>query len=201
MGAVRKHEKPIFTLLLLVASVLCLSSCEAGFGEEASMSNLSGKGRANALVVRYSRHLGAGDRVLDASNDVSFGASGLFYDAQRDVLVGRALVTGAMLEGAPLAEVVNLRRMVSALNDPAIGGMFDQGGGSFILDEGKDNYYLVRAFPLATTTPNTLIADMERMEDIAVTWTVRWFSRVAMIMHGHQKPPSAPVNRDNDTQR
>jgi hypothetical protein len=201
MGAVRNHGNPIFALLLLVASALPLSGCGTGLGQDASMSNLSGTEKANALVTRYSRHLGAGDRALDASNDVSFGSSGLFYDKQRDVLIGRVLVTSAMLEGAPPEELVNLRRMVSALNDPAIGGMFDRGGGSFILDEDKDAYYLIRTFPLGSTTPSALIDNMERMEDIAATWTVRWFSRVAMIMHGHQTPPTAPVTRDNDTQR
>lgn len=201
MGAVRNHGNPIFVLLLLVVSTLFLPSCGAGFGGDASMSELTGKGKADALVTRYARHLGASDRALDTSNDVSFGSRGLRFDPQTDALVGRVLVNGAMLEGAPLEELVNYKRMVTALNDPAIGGMFDRGGGSFILDEGKQGYYLIRTFPLASTTPDTLIFGMERMEDVAATWTVRWFYRVAMIMHGHQKPPTAPVTRDNDTQR
>ena len=87
--------------------------------------------------------------------------------------------------------------MVDALNDPAIGGMFDRGGGSFVLDEKRDAYFLVRDFPVATTDERSLIDGMERLQSVTATWVVRWFYRVAMIMHGHQLPPTHPVTLDH----
>ena len=152
----------------------------------------AGHERAAALVAAYARAIGAPDRKL-TGDDVAFGESGFFYEAKTDTLFGRVYVTPAYVKDAPPAELANHRRVARALNDPAIGGMFDRGGGYFVLDEGREAYFLVRPFAVPATDPTALIAAMERMHDVAATWTTKWFYRVAMIVGGHAPAPSRPV--------
>ena len=151
-----------------------------------------GAERAVALAQSWARHVGAPSRAFDASEDMAFGETGLAYDAAEDTLYGRVYVNMALVKGMDPEAIAVQRRMVRALNDPEIGGMYDRGGGSFVLDEAREAWYLVRAFPVATTSPANLKTGMKRMQTVAATWTAKWFFDVAMIMHGKEKPPTTP---------
>lgn len=166
--------------------VLAVSACSPG---DNSMIPPTGKPRAEALVRAYSDYAGAPGRVLDDRGEVSYGDTGLSYSAPDEAIIGRAYVTAARTKDAPGERLESYRRMIATLNNPAIGGKYDQGGGYFLLDETKGAYYLVRRFPVAQTTPESLIEGMDRMHKVAARWTTTWFFEVAMMMHGNRPPP------------
>jgi len=161
-------------------------------------SATEGREKANALVASFGKRVGKYDAALGPDDDVSFGECGFHYDRDRDELVGRVYVNRAFSRGATDETKDKHRRVAAALDDPKIGGMFEHGGGSFLLDEEKSAYFLVKRFPLATTTPNGLVSEMEDLLNIAAAWTTRWLSRVAGIVHGWEPAPTVPVTRAND---
>lgn len=174
--------------ILLALTAACVS-CRGSWAEMPR----AGPPGADVLVATYAAHVGAPGRVLDADGNVAFGDTGLFYDQPHDVLVGRVFVSPAYVKSASAEGVANYRRVAQALNDPAIGGMFERGGGTFVLDENREAMFLVRSFPVRTTSEHDLVAGMERLRDVAAVWTARWLYRVAMIVGGHQPRPTRPV--------
>jgi hypothetical protein len=156
-----------------------------------------GRDRADALMQSYARKENRYDAALDESGDVSFGEFGFRHEVDKDALVARVFVAKAWRDGAPEAQIDAFSKVGRALNDPAIGGLFDQGGGYFHLDPDKRIYFLKKDFPLATTTPADLGEGMERLRDLAATWTTRWFGRVADITHGRALAPLRPVKQDD----
>jgi len=189
-GVLRRIAGTVLGACLLVPLALALPGCDEG---KSTVIAQSGPERAAQLAHVWASHVGAPERKLDASGDMPLGDSGLAYDAQSDTLYGRVWINMALIKNTPADQVEPQRRLVGALNDPKIGGMFDHAGGYFVLDENREGYFLVRAFPVARTTPEKLIDDMERMQTVAARWTTKWFFRVAMIMHGKEKPPEHPV--------
>jgi hypothetical protein len=152
-----------------------------------------GRDEAEKLMQSHARSQGIYDAELDTSGDVSFGEFGFRHDADKDALVGRVFVAKAWMEGDPPEYQDAYRKVGRALNDPAVGGLFDQGGGYFRLDEDKRMYFLEKEFPLKKTAPKELREDMEHLRNLAATWTIRWFGRVADVAHGRALPPTRPV--------
>lgn len=183
----------LFNRLRRVAAPAWLLLAAFANGSCSAAEPAHGRARAEWLASGYARHVGAANRTLDGDGDLALGETGLRWDPAQDALVGRVFMQKAMLAGAPPAEKANLRRMVGVLNDPRVGGMYDRGGGEFVLDEPRDGYFLVRSFRVATTSRRQLAEGMERMAAVTGAWTVQWFSDVAMVMHGHQAPPTRPV--------
>jgi len=154
-----------------------------------------GRDKAESLAQSYARKNGIYDAELDEQGDVSFGEYGFRHDADKDALTGRVFVAKAWMAGDPPEYQDAYRKVGRALNDPAVGGLFDQGSGYFRLDEEKRMYFLQRDFPLATTAAKDLAEGMERLRDLGATWTMRWFGRVADIAHGRALPPAKPVKQ------
>lgn len=184
MAAARER---VLALLLGLAPV---AACAPG-GD--AVIPAQGRTRADALVAAYAAHARAPGRTLDAHGDVSFGDTGLAYVADEDALYGRVYINNALIDGAPPAELANYRRMVVALNDPRVGGMYDRAGGYFVLDEKRQAYFLVRRFAVPATDPRVLIGAMEAMQQVGARWTTSWLFEVAMVMHGRRPPPDRPV--------
>ena len=106
MGAVRERIRCI------LFAVALLAGCQSGSGD---MIAHAGPERAAALVAFYARQVGAADRRMGPDGDVSFGESGLYYDAAKDVLYGRVYVNMARIKDAPPARLDAYRRMAVAL--------------------------------------------------------------------------------------
>jgi hypothetical protein len=157
-----------------------------------------GRDRANQLMASYIRHEGIYDVALDPSGDASFGEFGFHHDPDKQALTGRVFVAKAWFPDDPPQIQDNFRKVGRALNDPDIGGMFENAGGYFILDETKRMYFLARDFPLDGTTPKDLHQGMEALRDVGATYTMRWFGRIARIAHGQRLPPARPVTREHD---
>jgi len=156
-----------------------------------------GRDRAEALMQSYARKQDRYDAEFDAEGDISFGEFGIKHDSEKNALVGRVFVAKAWRDGAPEATVEAFKKVGRALNDPAIGGLFDQDGGYFHLDEAKRIYFLKKDFPLASATPQDFAAGMEKLRDLGATWTTRFFARVADIAHGRALPPVKPVKQND----
>ena len=161
----------------------------------------AGRARADALVASFGRAVGAHDARLDASGDVSFGEAGFHYDADRDALVGRVFVERAWAPDDAPAVKDNFRKVAAALEDPKVGGMYEKGGGRFVLDEGKRAFFLTKDFPIATTTEAGLRREMEVLLDLGAVWATRWLARVAAVAHGWEPPPARRVTRADEPER
>lgn len=157
-----------------------------------------GREKANTLVSGYGKWLGVHDAELDHNNDRSFGGSGFHYNPDTDVLTGRVFIESAFMPNDSDAVKDNFRKVLRALNDPKVGGMFERGGGKFILDEEKRMFFLVRDFAVAGETQRTLRLKMEKLLNVGATWSLHWFARAAKIAHGWEAPPEAPVKWSMD---
>jgi hypothetical protein len=149
----------------------------------------TGLAKANSLVASFGTNLGAIDVFLDSSNDRSFGECGFHFYPDKQLLVGRVYVGQAWSPSAPPEAIINVRKCHVALNDPKIGGMFEQGGGHFVVDEAKNIVFLVKDFPVDSTTSQQLGKEMEYLLSLGATWSVHWRHRVACITHGWEPAP------------
>lgn len=160
----------------------------------------SGLDQANALVNAFGKHLGVPDARLDADGDRAFGEAGFHYDPSCRELIGRVFVAKTRLDlGAQQRE--QWENGLRLLNDPSVGGMFERNGGHFIINEeadrGRGMLFLVKAFPVATTTPRQLLQEMETLMNLGATWTMHWLPRVGRIAQGLEAAPTRPVTRDD----
>jgi hypothetical protein len=153
--------------------------------------------QAQSLMRSYARKQGIYDAEFDDSGNAAFGSYGFRHDEEKKALVGRAFVAKAWMAGDPPEYKDAYRTVARALNDPAIGGLFDQGGGYFRLDEDKRMYFLEKDFPLGKTNPAEVEEGMERLRSLGATWTMRWFGRVADVAHGRAFPPAKPVKQED----
>ncbi len=132
--------------------------------------------KAEALVAAYAKHVGARDAVhqtLYKDNDRSFGDCGFHYFPEKSVLQGRVFNGNSHIKEWPESAHVE-RQVIAGLNDPKIGGMYDRGGGYFILDEEKQMYFLVKDYPFATTTAAEFIKDFDNLNDLNALWLMSW---------------------------
>jgi hypothetical protein len=90
--------------------------------------------------------------------------------------------------------------MVGFLNNPKIGGMFDHAGGTFVLDEDTEAYFLTKDFLIASTSQTALNAQMDSMYSLSGIWVTKWFKQVADIMNGFEPAPTSPITKENNTQ-
>lgn len=175
-------------LTLLVAPV---AGCHMG---EPRMNESADAQRAAELAKSFAAHAGAADRALGPDGDLSLGETGLQYDARANILYGRVWINIARIKNAPPERLEAYRKMLAALNDPHIGGMYEQAGGYFVLDPQREGFFLVRKFPVSKTTQATLQRDMERLQTVAAKWSTTWFLDVAMIMHGKEPAPVQQIH-------
>ena len=49
----------------------------------------------------------------------------------------------------------------AGLNDPKIGGMYDRGGGHFVVDHEKQMIFLVKEYPVSSTNAAEFIKDVD----------------------------------------
>lgn len=149
--------------------------------------------RAEALVRAYGSSKGMPERRLGPDYQVHFGETDFCFIPAENRLLVRVYVNPAKTQGQPEEIRVNYFRMLAALNNPEIGGMYDRAGGYFSIDEQVDAFFLVRSFDVSSTDPGILLPAVHRLQDIAAKWMTTWLAEVALIIHGHRKPPLQPV--------
>jgi hypothetical protein len=147
--------------------------------------------RVEWLINRYCGWDRFPPKPLGSDDDVSFGLYGFHYDAARVVLIGRVFVEYAWPSDADAATIANGWRVFRALDDPAIGGKFDHGGGTFVLDESLRTICLARELPTGAAAEHALRVAMDHLRDVAAAWQLHWLFRVARIVHGWEPRPTA----------
>lgn len=184
-------RETVISKILLAIAVYALWACGAN-----DMTNVpaQGRARAEALVAAYANRVGSPERMLFPDNKASFGAVSFRYVAENDALSIRVYVNAALLEDAPPQEMENYRKIVTFLNDPEVGGMYERGGGHFVLDEDMQAYLLVKEIPVSQLNPSVLYSETENLEEVAAHWTTGWLGEVAMIMHEQRPKPTARVH-------
>lgn len=185
-----RRSRALLLLVVIWASIQVLG-CQS---EEDFMSKSDPRDQAAELARAWASSLGAPDRTLDAQNDLSLGETGVHFEPNSGLLCGRAWVNMARTSEAPAERLAAYRRMLTALNDPRIGGMYDRAGGQFVLDLQRQGFFLVRCFNVGRTERAEFVKHMSELQTVSGKWTLEWFLDVAMIMHGEEQAPSKPVS-------
>ena len=185
------------TILILLAAATCWWT---GGLDRVNASTASGREKATALVAAYAKHVGAHDAVhqtLDKDHDRSFGDFGFHYFPDKDVLQGRVLIVRSHIKDWPEG-AASERQTIAGLNNPAIGGLYDRGGGYFVLDEDKQMYFLVKDYSLGTTEPGTFVKDFDNLNSLAGLWLRVWMPHVSDQSHGKEPLPTQRIDREHN---
>ncbi|HEY0263282.1 MAG TPA: hypothetical protein VGC07_02045 [Granulicella sp.] len=193
----------IWQLILIVALLVVAGLARwwwTGGLDRVQASMTAGQAKANALVAAYAKHVGARDAVhqsLDEHNDRSFGDFGFHYFPDRDVLQGRVFYGKSHIKEWPDRAHFE-RQVIAGLNDPKIGGMYDRGGGYFVLDEDKQMYFLMKDYPMATTDVMAFIKDFDNLNDLMGIWVTSWGPHAARQSYGAEPLPTQHIDREHN---
>jgi hypothetical protein len=100
----------------------------------AAMENVNPKEQAEKLANSYGKSLGSRYRPFYNRNFVSFGEVSFRYDPAKSTVVGFVFVTPVTMEDPTPKQIAYRTSFVSALNDPEIGGMFENAGAIWVVD-------------------------------------------------------------------
>jgi hypothetical protein len=159
------------------------------------MENTNPKEQAEKLANSYGRSLGAEYRPFDNRNFVSFGEVSFRYNGAKNSIVGYVFVTPADLENPTRTQIENQESFVTTLNDPQIGGMYENGGAIWVLDRSLKGYFMTYEFPIATTTSQQLRGKINELVAISGPWVIDWWMEVLAIKLGEQPKPTRRITR------
>ena len=153
---------------------------------------------ASRLVMEVSRLRGLRPAPLGPDRQVAYGTLLFKYVPEPDRLICAILVTQNGLWESLGEKMANaFLRTIQALSEPAIGGMFDTGGGTWSFERETGKVYLYVAFPL-TADPAEVNRGIESVARVVPAWATRWQLAVANIAHGREPPPKQRVTLQND---
>lgn len=173
----------------------------AGGLDRVMAADSSGRAKAQALVAAYAKHMGVHDAVhqtLDADNDRSFGDFGFHYFPEQDKLQARVYIVYADDSSVTPQERAISEKVDKALNDPAIGGMYDRGGGYFFTDKQKHIKFLAKDYSLQTITPDNFVKDVDNLSSLGGIWVMSWFGHAALQSYGAEPLPLKQITRQDD---
>jgi hypothetical protein len=142
------------------------------------MENVNPKEQAEKLANSYGKSLGARYRPFDNRNFVSFGEVSFRYDPAKRSVVGFVFVTPVTMENPTPKQIAYRASFVSSLNDPEIGGMFENAGAIWVVD-----------------TNRQLRNKIDEMVAISGSWVVDWWVQVADIKDGVMPKPTRRITR------
>ncbi|CAM2005429.1 hypothetical protein [Acanthopleuribacter pedis] len=106
-------------------------------------------------------------------------------------------VAAAGLPDDPPKLVQRFKMVDTALQDPAIGGMYEMDGGKVHLVEEKRVFEYTKEYDPLTISKQDFRKQFQYYLKIAQAWSDRWYLQVARITHGKREAPSAPVTLNN----
>jgi hypothetical protein len=124
-------------VVLVLAIALCAMSTTSSCAREergAAMGNANPKEQAEKLANSYGKSLGARYMPFDKRNFVSFGEVSFRYDPAKSSVVGFVFVMPVTMEDPTPKQIAYRASFVSSLNDPEIGGMFENAGAIWVVD-------------------------------------------------------------------
>jgi hypothetical protein len=186
--------RAILILVIAICGVSATSSC-AREGKGATMENTNPKETAEKLANSYGRSLGAEYRPFDNRNFVSFGEVSFRFEPAKNVIVAYVLVTPTNIEDPTPRQMEFQTSFVRALNDPEIGGMYENGGSIWVLDRALKGFFMTYEFPIATTTSQQLRTKINELVAISGPWIIDWWMDVAKIQAGEQPKPTRRITR------
>jgi hypothetical protein len=186
--------RAILVLTLAICGASATSSC-ARERKGAAMESTNPKEQAEKLANSYGRSLGAEYRPFNNRNFVSFGEVSFRYDAAKNVIVGYVFVTPAEVEDLTPREIEYQAEFVRLLNDPEVGGMYENGGSKWVFDNSLKGIFMTYEFPVAATTSQQLRVKINELVDISGAWVVDWWMDIARIRAGEQPKPTRRITR------
>jgi hypothetical protein len=187
-------SRAILVLTLAVCGASATSSC-AREGTAIPIENTNPKEQAEKLANSYGRSLGAEYRPFDNRNFVSFGEVSFRYDASKGSIIAYVFVTPVTMENPTPTQIAYRASFVRSLNDPEIGGMFENGGAIWVLDEALKGFFMTYEFPVSTTTSRQLRSKINELVAISGPWVVDWWGQVADIKDGVIPKPTRRITR------
>ncbi len=153
---------------------------------------------ASRLVMEVSRLRGLRPAPLGPDHQVAYGTLLFKYEPESNRLICAIMVSHNGLWRSFGEEAANaVLRAMQALSDPAIGGMFDTGGGTWSFEKETGKNYLQVTFPL-TADPAEVNRGIDSMARVVPAWVTRWLTAVARIAHDRAEPPKEKVTLEND---
>jgi hypothetical protein len=94
-------------------------------------------------------------------------------------------------------EKLNVNKVMEALKNPKIGGMYEKGDGYFHLEKNtkKSILFLKKKYNFANIYYNDFESDVNNLLTLGAVWSMRWFSKVAGVAHGWEKAPTQKITR------
>jgi hypothetical protein len=154
--------------------------------------------QANVLLLDVERKRGLPPTKLGIEDQIAFGTLMFKFVPERNVLVVAILIShDALWNKIDDQASTAFLRAKAALSDPAIGGLFDSGGGSWMFERSTGKTFLFREFSL-DTSGSSISNAIDEMTAVVPAWQSRWRNAVARIAHGREPPPQQPVTLKND---
>lgn len=154
--------------------------------------------QANATILAVEKLRGLPRSPLGPGNQIAFGTLMFRFDPNEKTLMVAILISQNQLWNQINPDFAqNTLKTMAAYADPAIGGMFDSGGGKWVFERKTGSLLLYRSYPPAAPAAG-INADLERMIRVAPEWGTSWGLAVAAIAHGREAPPATRVTLENN---
>lgn len=162
---------------------------------------MSDRDRAESLAQQLAKLQGFTPAKLNSQGRIAYGTLQFEHDAANNKLLVMILISDDQLWdklGEPFRQ--NYLKSTQALDDPAIGGMFDTAGGRWRFEPASGKTFLYKAYPLDIAA-DKINEDASRMIALAPAWEARWSRIVAEVSQGKRLAPRQKVTLQDDPYR
>jgi len=175
---------------LMLLSAACKPAPEAG-------TDMSNRERAEVTIGKAVEARGARFGELSDSNMAAFGPLAYSYDPATERIVVSVLVAEFSAWTVFPDRRPKIEATLAALEDPAVGGLFDTAGGTWHLDRdtGKLRLQIAHA---DLDDVSELLASTEALQGVYPEWSLSWAGEVGKIVHnGAPLPPNRVTVKNN----
>lgn len=162
---------------------------------------MSDRDRADSLAQQLAKLQGITPAKLSPHGRIAYGTMQFEHDAVNNKLLVMILISDDQLWdklGEPFRQ--NYLKSTQALDNPAIGGMFDTAGGRWRFEPASGKTFLYKVYPLDMAA-DKINEDVLRMLALAPAWETRWSRMVAEMSKGKRPAPREKVTLQDDPYR
>ena len=178
-------------LLVILATIGC---------EQMTDDIVTERDRVEAVIGEVLNARGALFEELPANNVAAVGPLAFKYRPQKSQIVVSALIAEFTAWTLFPDRRPKLEQTVSALQDPAIGGLFQTDEAQWMFDRETGKLSLGYELPV-TATATDLANSATSLERLSPEWSLSWMGAVADIVHEGAPLPSANVTLENNPYR
>ncbi len=176
---------------------LLLAACEPTTDARV---NMSPREQAEAAIGAVVEARGASFDGLPNSNMVAFGPLGYSYDPAVNQIVVSVLVTEFFAWTTYANRRPKIEATLAALDDPAIGGLFDTAGGAWNFDRKTGKLRLQNTHEVSASS-SELLASTEALQSVYPEWSLSWLGEIGKIVHNGAPLPRQKVTVANNPYR